>query len=67
MSFPISEYGGIWNVIAINDEECFELIATEDGDLNKHHYGKLREKIQNAQKFALLEDYQSGVIEAFIT
>ena len=25
--FPSSEYGGIWNVIAENDDECFDLIA----------------------------------------
>lgn len=27
--FP-SEYGGIWNVIAEDDDECFELIVAED-------------------------------------
>lgn len=65
--FPSSEYGGIWNVIATDDEECFDLICAEDDELNKNHYGKLREKIKNSQKFALRDEYESGVLEAFIT
>ena len=28
--FPQSEYGGLWNVIAHDDEECFDLITEED-------------------------------------
>ena len=30
----LSEYGGIWNVIASNDEEAYDLITEEDNDLN---------------------------------
>ena len=30
--FPSSEYGGIWNVIAEHDDECFDLISAEDAD-----------------------------------
>lgn len=65
--FPSSEYGGIWNVIAQNDEECFDLVTQEDDDLNTNHYSHLKENIVKAQKFALKDDYQSGVIEAFLT
>ena len=25
--FPQSEYGGVWNVVAANDSECFDLIV----------------------------------------
>jgi len=25
--FPSSEYGGIWNVVAKTDDECFDLIT----------------------------------------
>ena len=28
--FPQSEYGGVWNVLASNDEECFDLITDAD-------------------------------------
>lgn len=67
VSFPSSEYGGIWNVIAEHDEECFDLITAEDNELNSNYYSQLRENILKAQKFALKDDYESGVIEAFLT
>lgn len=65
--FPSSEYGGIWNVIAENDNECFDLIVAEDNNLYQKHYYKLKENIANSQKFALQDDYESGILEAFTT
>ena len=41
--FPRSEYGGIWNVVADSDEECFDLIVAEDEGMNDDYYGRLRE------------------------
>ena len=67
LPFPISEYSGIWNVIAKSDNECFDLIVAEDGNQYSEHYNKLRENVIKAQKFALKDDYQSSVIEAFLT
>jgi hypothetical protein len=63
---PFSD-GGLWNVIAEHDDECFELIVAEDNELNLNHYPKLKENVLKAQKFALQEDYESAVIEAFVT
>ena len=40
--FPQSEYGGIWNVVAGTEEECFDLIVAEDQDNFLEYYGKLR-------------------------
>ena len=31
--FPSSEYGGIWNVIAEDDNECFDLITSADEEI----------------------------------
>ena len=67
MPFTISEYSGIWNVIAKGDNECFDLIVAEDGNQYSEYYNKLRENVIKAQKFALKDDYQSSVIEAFLT
>jgi hypothetical protein len=64
---PFSEYGGLWNVIANNDDECFELIVSEDNELNLSYYSKLKENILKGTKFALVDDYESGVLEAFVT
>jgi len=65
--FPRSEYGGIWNVIAENDEECFDIIATEDGGLNDDYYNRLRENILKAPTYALAEDVESCIVEQFTT
>ena len=67
MPFPISEYSGIWNVIAKDDNECFDLIVAEDGNQYSEHYNKLRENVIKAQRFSLVDEYQSSVIEAFLT
>jgi hypothetical protein len=65
--FPTSEYGGLWNVIASNDEECFDLIVEADQGWNTGHYANLRENIQKSQYFALSEDLESCVVESFTT
>ena len=42
--FPSSEYGGIWNVIAQDDDECFDLITAQDAEVSINNtiqiYGK---------------------------
>ena len=66
--FPTSEYGGLWVVIAEDDDECFDLIAAEDdGNFYEQHYTTLRENVLNARTYALAEDEDSRVIESFTT
>jgi hypothetical protein len=65
--FPSSEYGGIWNVIAENDDECFDLIKEYDDGFNDDYYVNLRENVVNARTYALAEDLESVVVEAFTT
>jgi hypothetical protein len=66
--FPTSEYGGLWNVIAEDDNECFDLISAEDnGNFYEKYYTNLRENILNSVTFALVEDVESGVVESFTT
>ena len=65
--FPSSEYGGLWNVIADSDEECYDLIADEDQEFNTQHYGKLRENIMKASKYSLVDELESKVVESFLT
>ena len=66
--FPSSEYGGIWNVIAEDDNECFDLITSADeGDFNSQYYTHLRENILNSRTYALSEDLESQIVEEFIT
>ena len=66
--FPTSELGGLWNVIAEDDDECFDLISAEDdGNFYEQHYTTLRENVLNARTYALVEDEDSRVIESFTT
>lgn len=66
--FPSSEYGGIWNVIAESDEECYDLITqTDDDEYNVEFYSHLRENIMKAPTYALAEEYDSGIVEQFTT
>jgi hypothetical protein len=67
--FPTSEYGGLWAVIAENDDECFDLIVESDNGFNQRFYVNLREKVINAQKFLLSENvhYESTIVEQFTT
>jgi len=66
--FPSSEYGGLWNVIACDDDECFDLITAEDdGNFYEQYYKNLRENIINARTFALAEDLDSQLVESFTT
>ena len=65
--FPRSEYGGIWNVVAKSDDECFDLIVKEDDGLNDDYYSRLRENILKAPTYALAENLDSGIVEQFTT
>jgi len=62
-----SEYGGLLNVIAENDEECFDIVVQWDNEYWTEYYPNLRENIYKAQKFLLAEDLESQVVESFTT
>ena len=57
--------GGLLNVVAENDDECFDLIVEWDNEQWSEHYGKLRENVIKAPRFALLDGVQSQVVETF--
>jgi len=57
--------GGLLNVIAENDDECFDLITEWDNGEWEEHYGKLRENVMKAPQFALVDEEESRVVETF--
>ena len=65
--FPQSEYGGVVNLIAGSDAEAFELCADEDGLNHPGYEDRIMPNILKAQKFALVDEYESGIIDAFTT
>ena len=66
--FPASEYGGLITVIAKNDQEAFDILTDEDQiDHENKHIDKLMPNIINATKLKLADEYESGIIDVFIT
>jgi len=64
--FPSSEYGGVVSLIAENDTEAFELLSGEDG-FDEKYQNLIMPTVVKAQKFKLVEDYESGIIDSFTT
>lgn len=64
--FPSSEYGGMINLIAETDTEAFTLLSEEE-QFDERYQDRIMERVVNAQKFALQDDYESGILEAFTT
>ena len=64
--FPASEYGGLITLIAENDTEAFELLSDEES-FNEDYGHLIMEKVITANKLSLLDEYESGIIEAFCT
>lgn len=64
--FPSSEYGGIINLIAESDTEAFEILSQEQS-FDDRYTDRIMERIVNSQKFALVDEYESGILEAFTT
>lgn len=68
IQFPASEYGGIWNVIAENDDECFDLISSSVSYRGyEKYFPLLRENIIKADKYSLLEEEDSRIVAEFTT
>ena len=64
--FPSSEYGGLVNLIADSDGEAFQLLSDEES-FDEQYQNRIMERVISAQKFALVDEYKSGILEAFTT
>ena len=64
--FPSSEYGGVVSLIAEDDTEAFELLSEEEG-FDARYQNLIMPNVVKAQKFSLVDDYESGIIDAFTT
>lgn len=65
--FPQSEYGGIWNVLADTEEECFDLITSDDNEAYPEYYSVLRENISKSYKYTVTSETESGIVTSFLT
>ena len=64
--FPSSEYGGLINLIAESDTEAF-IILSQEQQFDDRYIDRIMPNVVNAQKFALADEYESGIIESFTT
>ena len=64
--FPQSEYGGLINVIGMNDAEVFDILTKEE-QFNESYQDRILPNVMKAQKLELNGDYESGIIDAFLT
>ena len=66
--FPQSEYGGVINVIAENDQEAYNLLSNPDEPFhNETFINRIKPAIQQATKLTLTDNYKSVIVDAFIT
>lgn len=64
--FPSSEYGGLINVIAENDNECHDILRDTD-DYDERYESKIMERVVAAPRFALSTEENSRIVESFTT
>ena len=64
--FPSSEYGGMISVIAEDDKECIDILS-EFPQFDKSYDGLMMANIVKAPKFALVDDEESRIVDAFLT
>lgn len=64
--FPSSEYGGVVSLIAEDDTEAFELLSQES-QFDDRYVNLIMPNVIKAQKFKLVDDYESGLVDAFVS
>jgi hypothetical protein len=64
--FPSSEYGGVVSLIAESDTEAFTILSQEK-EYDEQYVDRIMPNVVNAQKFALVDEYESGIIDSFTT
>jgi hypothetical protein len=65
--FPTSEYGGLINVIAENDNECHDYLLKWRNECDDKYDNLIMEKVTTAPVYGLADNVQSGIVESFTT
>jgi hypothetical protein len=66
-SFPTSEYGGLVVVIGKDDNEVHDILLEWRDDYLDNYDNLIMQAVVDSQKFALAENEESRVVEAFTT
>ena len=65
--FPQSEYGGGVNVVAKDDQECFDFCRELDDGYDDDHVSNLMPKVKNAVRLKVDETEEVGIVSSFTT
>ncbi len=71
VEFPSSEYGGLWVVMAENDEQCIELLRDARNYFGREYDDEIPEAVQKAKRFQLDENVEANktpqIVDTFFT
>jgi len=65
--FPSSEYGGLINVIASDDNECHDILLNWRDEYTQEYDNLIMTQVVEAPSYALANDEESGIVENFTT
>ena len=65
--FPSSEYGGLLNVVAEDDNQCHDILLDWRDECDTKYDNLIMEKVNVAPVYALADDIESGIVETFTT
>lgn len=65
--FPTSEYGGLLAVVGKDDNEVHDILLEWRDDYLDNYDSLIMQSVVDAQRYALAEDVESGVVESFTT
>lgn len=65
--FPTSEYGGLVAVIAKDDNEVHDILLEWRDDYLDKYDSLIMQSVVDSQKFALVDEEESRVVESFTT
>jgi len=65
--FPSSEYGGLINVIASDDNECHDILLDWRDEYTQEYDNLIMTQVVEAPSYALANDEESGIVETFTT
>jgi len=65
--FPTSEYGGLLAVVGKDDNEVHDILLEWREDYLDNYDSLIMQSVVDAQKFALVDEEQSRIVESFTT
>jgi len=65
--FPASEYSGLLVVVGEDDNEVYDILLNWRDDYHKKYDSLIMQDVIKAQRFSLMDEQQSRIVEVFVT